>query len=681
MANVQKELIDSYDGKGLAAEYAKYADKASKDVSGNDIGNTYATKAEQATALATKQDTISTEYPTDPVVIGDTTICSRFLNNTLSFIKVLDIWGYVQSAIESVLGLTASSYRGNAATANSTSPGSILDNRLNTIEDDVTNKQDKFGLDYEPNHSYEDTTNVCTGYDKSLDSFVFYRALKFWEYIQGKISSDLGITKSTASDAGKVLSVDANGDAGWTVPLDKVEVVYDTRSGTPTTYAQITAILSNGKIPVLKSRCDTTPITYEVVCNYCGTFSGEYRFISLIRRPNHSTQYVEEHSIGSDDTWQYYNYQIPTSKDIPPVKKAADVSGMGNDDTYAYSGEAVSMAISSAVSGTVGGFLGEKTVAQMNTYTSPKMGDNAIVTNTGTITVGSESCVISSAPTEVRWTTSASWKISSAGYVRDTQMATASTAGVVKTNSASGGVSLNSSNQMVVNGWSSKQDSLGSGTAGQYLKSNGPGNAPSWDNADNFEAGRAAKSVNWGAQADPTQDIYMTAQIEPSAYAAGVVVPFELNNKKYFGALKGSYAINYLASILSDTFMKVYDTIYRLGRGGSDVAITDNNWHLLGLGPEVANLAMVNMDIIINTTSTSSAILTFIVAGTTSGSPQEASQTVFTNPKTTTPVMLCFNNQLVAHNPVLLFRVDSGSWQGGMTWRWMANNKCHYYLQ
>jgi hypothetical protein len=103
------------------------------------------------------------------------------------------------------------------------------------------------------------------------------------------------------------------------------------------------------------------------------------------------------------------------------LKKAADVAGMGNDDTHAYSGKAVSMAISSAVSGEVGGYLGNMTVAQMNAYTNPKMGDNAIVTNTGTITVGSTSCVISEAPSEVRWTTSGSWQVTSAGYVRDTQ--------------------------------------------------------------------------------------------------------------------------------------------------------------------------------------------------------------------------------------------------------------------
>lgn len=163
---------------------------------------------------------------------------------------------------------------------------------------------------------------------------------------------------------------------------------------------------------------------------------------------------------GSTDTTQIATTAFVHDAIENDLKKAADVSGMGNDDTHAYSGEAVSMAISSAVSGNVGGFLGNMTVAQMNAYTNPKMGDNAIVTDTGTITVGSESCVITTAPSEVRWTTSGSWKVSSAGYVRDTQVATTSVLGLVKLNTSNGGVELNSSNQMVVHGWSTKQDSL-----------------------------------------------------------------------------------------------------------------------------------------------------------------------------------------------------------------------------
>lgn len=163
---------------------------------------------------------------------------------------------------------------------------------------------------------------------------------------------------------------------------------------------------------------------------------------------------------GSTDTTQIATTAFVHDAIENDLKKAADVSGMGNDDTHAYSGEAVSMAISSAVSGNVGGFLGNMTVAQMNAYTNPKMGDNAIVTDTGTIMVGSESCVITTAPSEVRWTTSGSWKVSSAGYVRDTQVATTSVLGLVKLNTSNGGVELNSNNQMVVHGWSTKQDSL-----------------------------------------------------------------------------------------------------------------------------------------------------------------------------------------------------------------------------
>lgn len=163
---------------------------------------------------------------------------------------------------------------------------------------------------------------------------------------------------------------------------------------------------------------------------------------------------------GSTDTTQIATTAFVHDAIENDLKKAADVSGMGNDDTHAYSGEAVSMAISSAVSGNVGGFLGNMTVAQMNAYTTPKMGDNAIVTDTGTITVGSEQCVILTAPSEVRWTTSGSWKISSAGYVRVTQYATTNVPGIVKLNTSNGGVELNSNNQMVVHGWSTKQDSL-----------------------------------------------------------------------------------------------------------------------------------------------------------------------------------------------------------------------------
>lgn len=138
------------------------------------------------------------------------------------------------------------------------------------------------------------------------------------------------------------------------------------------------------------------------------------------------------------------------------VKGNADVSSMGTDDTHAYSGKAISTAISNAISGTTGGFLGEKTIAEMNAYTNPKMGDNALISNTGTITVGNVPCVISQAPAEVRWTTDGSWIETSDGYVRDTKVATTQELGLVRTNPTDGGVILNNNNQMLVQGWGDK---------------------------------------------------------------------------------------------------------------------------------------------------------------------------------------------------------------------------------
>ena len=146
------------------------------------------------------------------------------------------------------------------------------------------------------------------------------------------------------------------------------------------------------------------------------------------------------------------------------VKGVGDVGGMSSDSTHAYTGEAVCEKIVESVTGNVGGYIGEKTVAQMNAYTQPKMGDSAIVTDTGTITVGSVSCAISTAPSEVRWTTDGYWGVTSSGYVRDTKVATASALGLVKLNNSDGGVSLDSNQRMVVNGWSDKQNSLPTNT-------------------------------------------------------------------------------------------------------------------------------------------------------------------------------------------------------------------------
>ena len=51
MAQNSTSLWKEYNGKGLAAEYAKYSERATKDEQGNDILSTYATKAELQAAV------------------------------------------------------------------------------------------------------------------------------------------------------------------------------------------------------------------------------------------------------------------------------------------------------------------------------------------------------------------------------------------------------------------------------------------------------------------------------------------------------------------------------------------------------------------------------------------------------------------------------------------------------
>lgn len=186
---------------------------------------------------------------------------------------------------------------------------------------------------------------------------------------------------------------------------------------------------------------------------------------------------------------------------------------------------------------------------------------------------------------------------------------------------------------------------------------------------------RSERSVNWGAQADPTQDIYMTAQLNPSSYAAGIVVPFEIDNKKYFGALKGSYAINYLVSILEATFQKKNGILLQVtAHAPSNPPITDNNWHLIGMGPEVTNGGKVALDIGINNSGSTDAIITFQVMSQSSGGTVESTQSVYAPKTNTTTAVMGIANNLVAHHPYLYYKVASGSWDGGMTARWTVYN-------
>ena len=79
----------------------------------------------QQTALNAKQDTVSTD--TDSSAFGDnTTIATGFSSNKLHLNLASRLWTYIQNKISSVLGLTASSYGGNAATATNAEPRSFF---------------------------------------------------------------------------------------------------------------------------------------------------------------------------------------------------------------------------------------------------------------------------------------------------------------------------------------------------------------------------------------------------------------------------------------------------------------------------------------------------------------------------------------------------------------------------
>lgn len=56
MAQNSTSLWKEYNGKGFAAEYAKYSERSTKDEGGNVISDTYATKSEVSAATASPND-------------------------------------------------------------------------------------------------------------------------------------------------------------------------------------------------------------------------------------------------------------------------------------------------------------------------------------------------------------------------------------------------------------------------------------------------------------------------------------------------------------------------------------------------------------------------------------------------------------------------------------------------
>lgn len=107
METVKKELFDSYDGKGLAAQYSKYAERAKTDVNGEEltltvdsgrvtqvggkpVGVDAYTKAETDTELDKKANKSEMEVT---AVSGDSTKKNIKLKDGLSQNVVVDISG------------------------------------------------------------------------------------------------------------------------------------------------------------------------------------------------------------------------------------------------------------------------------------------------------------------------------------------------------------------------------------------------------------------------------------------------------------------------------------------------------------------------------------------------------------------------------------------------------------
>lgn len=107
--------------------------------------------------------------------------------------------------------------------------------------------------------------------------------------------------------------------------------------------------------------------------------------------------------------------------------------------------------ISRMSQGVAGGFLGNLTVAQINALTTHKNGDNAVVTDSGTVNPGSVAVV---AGDKISWTTGNVWVKELTNYIRPEDYATTVRGGtVVSTANTAGSISIDENGHATVNGW------------------------------------------------------------------------------------------------------------------------------------------------------------------------------------------------------------------------------------
>lgn len=136
------------------------------------------------------------------------------------------------------------------------------------------------------------------------------------------------------------------------------------------------------------------------------------------------------------------------------IKSSSNVASMDSDDANAYTGKAISQKITDAMSGSIGGWLGNRSVSEINAISSSslKSGDYATITDNGTITLGNVTVMagdeIYFVPSESIWQ-----KKDNSTYVKRTDIAKSNAVGVVKSSNADGNVKVAFGGEMSVNGW------------------------------------------------------------------------------------------------------------------------------------------------------------------------------------------------------------------------------------
>lgn len=234
MAN--KDIWTEYNGKGFSAEHAKYAERATRDEDGNDIVDNYATKADVATTYATKE---SVEAKQDSLTFG---------YNSNDQIVSIDSHDLAPSADSTVYlanynstrrdAVSAALLAGKAVMCKSFHDGDTANPKFGLLGTyNRANNQYQYTFIRKITHTYEQATGdiaFTSVFNASAgDSWFgqFYNLTFKAPTAEGQVMKSVNVNNShfdwalstvrevpasTASDADKVLTVNAQGSPVWT---------------------------------------------------------------------------------------------------------------------------------------------------------------------------------------------------------------------------------------------------------------------------------------------------------------------------------------------------------------------------------------------------------------------------------------------------------------------------------